>query len=213
MTGTRQLIGPIHRLLALLWQILNLGRPVPTNSTEKKPLLRTITGSGITLRRPHPRPRPRPRRSSATYEVYPPPAGPLELVHLSQAGLDLPLPDRPVISPRLFVIRPMGSLQSFLAHPVISQIHPGRIASLAVPGAPMLVPGSPSSPANYMLTLGSIEKGVSRASIRLISSKQARPLWYGVFHTPAFSSSANPPSAWRPANHSPPVWSTNARCT
>ena len=73
MTGTRQLIGPIHRLLALLWQILNLGRPVPTNSTEKKPLLRTITGSGITLRRPHPRPRPRPRRSSATYEVYPPP--------------------------------------------------------------------------------------------------------------------------------------------
>ena len=36
MTGTKQLLGHGYRLLDLLWQMLNRGRPTPTNSNGKK---------------------------------------------------------------------------------------------------------------------------------------------------------------------------------
>ena len=49
MTGTSQLVGLIHHLLALLWQMLNLGLPVPINSPEEKHLPGTIAGSGNPL--------------------------------------------------------------------------------------------------------------------------------------------------------------------
>ena len=45
MTGTKQLLGHFYRLLDLLWQMLNRGRPTPTNSNEKNPLPGSITGS------------------------------------------------------------------------------------------------------------------------------------------------------------------------
>ena len=45
MTGTKQLLGHFYRLLHLLWQMLNRGRPTPTNSTGKNPLPESITGS------------------------------------------------------------------------------------------------------------------------------------------------------------------------
>jgi hypothetical protein len=45
MTGTKQLLGHFYRLLDLLWQMLNRGRPTPTNSNGKKPLPRSIAGS------------------------------------------------------------------------------------------------------------------------------------------------------------------------
>jgi hypothetical protein len=45
MTGTKQLPGHFYRLLALLRQMLNRGRPIPTNSTGKKPLPGSITWS------------------------------------------------------------------------------------------------------------------------------------------------------------------------
>jgi hypothetical protein len=45
MTGTKQLLGHLHRQLDLLWQMLNLCRPTPTNITSKKPLRKSITGS------------------------------------------------------------------------------------------------------------------------------------------------------------------------
>ena len=133
MTGTRQLIGPIHRLLALLWQILNLGRPVPTNSTEKKPLLRTITGSGITLRRPH----PRPRRSSATYEVYPPPAAPTSTSWLFCDLRGLSPPGR---SPRTRTLVP-GRARSSPPRPAGYKPAPVRHSSH---GIPAVVSGAPS---------------------------------------------------------------------
>ena len=37
MTGTKQLLGHYYRLLNLLRQIINPGRPIPTNSIGKKP--------------------------------------------------------------------------------------------------------------------------------------------------------------------------------
>ncbi len=46
MTGTKQLLGHIYRLLDILWQMLNRGRPTPTNSNGKKPLPGSITGTG-----------------------------------------------------------------------------------------------------------------------------------------------------------------------
>ena len=45
MTGTKQLLGHFYRLLDLLWQMLNRGHPTPTNSTGKKTLPGSITGS------------------------------------------------------------------------------------------------------------------------------------------------------------------------
>jgi hypothetical protein len=45
MTGTKQLLGHFYRLLDLLWQMLNRGRPTPTNSNGKKTLPGSITGS------------------------------------------------------------------------------------------------------------------------------------------------------------------------
>ena len=47
MTGTKQLLGHVYRLLDLLRQMLNPGRSNPTNSTGKKSLPETITGSQI----------------------------------------------------------------------------------------------------------------------------------------------------------------------
>jgi hypothetical protein len=47
MTRTKQLPGHFYRLLDLLWQLLTPGRPIPTNSTGKKHLLESITGTGI----------------------------------------------------------------------------------------------------------------------------------------------------------------------
>jgi hypothetical protein len=44
MTGTKQLLGHLYRLLDLLWQMPNRGRPTPTNSTGKKTLPGSITG-------------------------------------------------------------------------------------------------------------------------------------------------------------------------
>jgi hypothetical protein len=49
MTGTKQLLGHFYRLLDLLWQMLNRGRPTPTNSNRKKPLPGSITGSPTTV--------------------------------------------------------------------------------------------------------------------------------------------------------------------
>jgi len=50
MTGTKQLLGYLHRLLDVLWQLLTPGRPVPINSTEKNTPMKSITGTGITKR-------------------------------------------------------------------------------------------------------------------------------------------------------------------
>jgi len=47
MTGTKQLLGHGYHLLHLLRQMINSGRSNPTNSTGKKSLLETITGSQI----------------------------------------------------------------------------------------------------------------------------------------------------------------------
>jgi len=47
MTGTKQLLGHDYHLLHLLRQMINPGRSNPTNSTGKKSLLETITGSQI----------------------------------------------------------------------------------------------------------------------------------------------------------------------
>jgi hypothetical protein len=47
MTGTKQLLGHFYRLLHLLRQMLNRGRPTPTNSTGKNPLPGSITGTFI----------------------------------------------------------------------------------------------------------------------------------------------------------------------
>jgi len=47
MTGTKQLAGHFYRLLDLLWQLLTTVRPVPTNSAGKKPLPKSIAGTGI----------------------------------------------------------------------------------------------------------------------------------------------------------------------
>jgi hypothetical protein len=68
MTGTEQLLGHFNRLLDLLWQMLYPCCHTPTNSTGKKPLLESITGSQAfvfaafvferippSLRRPSPR--------------------------------------------------------------------------------------------------------------------------------------------------------------
>ncbi len=49
MTSTKQLLGHFYRQLDLLWQMLNLCRPTPTNSTGKKPLWKSITGSTTTI--------------------------------------------------------------------------------------------------------------------------------------------------------------------
>jgi len=50
MTGTKQLLGYLHRLLDVLWQLLTPGRPVPINSTKKNTPLKSITGTGNTKR-------------------------------------------------------------------------------------------------------------------------------------------------------------------
>jgi hypothetical protein len=50
MTGTKQLLGHFYRLLDLLWQMISRGRPTPTNSNGKKPVVGTITCTGIAKR-------------------------------------------------------------------------------------------------------------------------------------------------------------------
>jgi hypothetical protein len=45
MTGTKQLLGHLYRLLDLLRQMRTPGRPTPTNSTGKKHLPGSITGN------------------------------------------------------------------------------------------------------------------------------------------------------------------------
>ena len=49
MTGTKQLPGHFYHLLDLLWQMLNRGRPTPTNSNGKKPLPGSIAGTAKDL--------------------------------------------------------------------------------------------------------------------------------------------------------------------
>jgi hypothetical protein len=50
MTGTKQLLGHFYRLLDLLWQMISRGRPTPTNSKGEKPVVGTITCTGIAKR-------------------------------------------------------------------------------------------------------------------------------------------------------------------
>jgi hypothetical protein len=71
MTGTRQLPGYFNRLLHLLWQILNRGRPTPTNSTGKKPLPKSIAGIGIAQRSSAKSVRPRTQTSTTACSCTP----------------------------------------------------------------------------------------------------------------------------------------------